>query len=77
MISMSSAIVSPAGWDVKVSYPAFGLLIEYAVAVRYPDARLTVTATEASQAVRDAREVWNSIAADLLKRGFDVSTELS
>jgi HEPN domain-containing protein len=67
----------PAGWGVKVSHPSFGLLIEYAVAARYPDARLTITAAEAAQAVRDAREVWNSIAADLLKRGFDMSTELS
>ena len=62
----------PDTWSVRRTHTDLAQLTEWAVEARYPGDWQEATATDAEQAVSQAREVYNSIAADFercTKRG--------
>ena len=54
----------PDTWSVRRTHTDLAQLTEWAVEARYPGDWQEATATDAEQAVSQAREVYNSIAAD-------------
>ena len=58
----------PDTWSVRRTHTDLAQLTEWAVEARYPGDRQEATATDAKQAVSQAREVYNSIAAEFKRR---------
>jgi len=58
----------PAGWSVKGEQPDLAELSEWAVEARYPADLPAATREDAQRAVRQAREIHESVVADLEKR---------
>lgn len=55
-------------WSVRHTHTDLAQLTEWAVEARYPGDWPEATATDAEQAVSQAREVYNSIAAEFERR---------
>ena len=60
----------PADWDVRRRFPDLAELTEWAVESRYPGEWQEANEYDAEQAFQQAREVLESILADLKKQGL-------
>ena len=58
----------PDTWSVRSTHPDLAQLTEWSVEARYPGDWQEATATDAEQAVSQARGVYNSIAAEFERR---------
>ena len=64
----------PEGWRVKAEHPDLGALSVWAVEARYPGDSPAAVEADARKAAQHAQAVWESVCADLAKRGLDTST---
>jgi HEPN domain-containing protein len=60
----------PDGWQVKQEQPDLAELTEWAVEARYPGDWPDATEVDARRAVEQARAVFESVRADLTRRGI-------
>ena len=58
----------PETWSVRRTHPDLAQLTQWSVEARYPGHWQEATATDAERAVSEARDVYNSIAADFKRR---------
>ncbi len=62
----------PDGWPFKTKYPNLGELTEWVTEGRYPGDWPDAVEADAQRAVRQARDVWQSVCADFRQHGFEV-----
>lgn len=60
----------PNDWQTRTDHPKLTELTEWAVEARYPSLTEEPTVVEAQRALSQARDVLNSVQADLSRRGF-------
>jgi HEPN domain-containing protein len=63
----------PVGWDILTAHPRLGTLTDWATVGRYPGNWPEATDTDARDAARQARAVWETVLNDLDRHGLDVS----
>ena len=66
----------PESWQLKKTHPNLTNLTRWVVEVRYPDKIKDATEAEASEAVRQARAIWESVSAALTEHGFHIEKNL-
>jgi HEPN domain-containing protein len=62
-------LLVPEGWNVNVPNPELAALTEWAVEARYPGGWDEATPEDARRAVHRAREIWEMVTAEFLRRG--------
>lgn len=63
----------PAGWRIHRTHADLARLSDHAVETRYPDDPVGLDRLAAANALRQARSIVRIVAADLARRGFDLS----
>jgi HEPN domain-containing protein len=63
----------PQGWDITRVHPDLSALSQWVTEGRYPGNWPEPTESDASNAARQARAVWETIVDDLERHGLDVS----
>jgi HEPN domain-containing protein/predicted nucleotidyltransferase len=63
----------PVGWDILTAHPNLTVLSQWATTGRYPGNWPEATDTDARDAARQARAVWETVLDDLDRHGLDVS----
>ena len=66
----------PESWQLKTAYPNLSNLTRWAVEARYPETMQEATNTEASEAVKQARSIWNSVSNALEEHGYTIEQDL-
>ncbi len=62
----------PQSWQLKKAHPNLSNLTNWIVEVRYPEKIQDATEAEASEAVKQARAIWNSVSTALAEHGYQV-----
>jgi HEPN domain-containing protein len=65
--------LTPAGWDVVTAHPDLSALTQWATIGRYPGNWPEATDQDASDAVGQARAIWETVLDDLDRHGLDVN----
>jgi HEPN domain-containing protein len=65
--------LTPSTWTLRQQHPRLGPLSQWVIAGRYPGNWPEATDTDARDAARQARAVWETVLDDLDRHGFDVS----
>jgi hypothetical protein len=63
----------PAGWRIAPSHPDLSSLSQWATHARYPGNWPEPTEPDCDLAARQARDIWETVLADLDQHGFDTS----
>jgi HEPN domain-containing protein len=62
----------PTDWHLKEEHPDLAELTEWAVEARYPGEWPDASNQDARSAVQQARAVWESVCADLIRHGHTI-----
>lgn len=62
----------PESWQLKKTHPNLSNLTKWVVEARYPEKIQDATEAEASEAVKQARSVWESVSDALAKHGVQI-----
>lgn len=65
----------PGDWQVKTAFPDLAEQKEWAVEARYPGEWPEATFDEAKPAVRQARELWESLRTDFARHGLEMERD--
>ncbi len=66
----------PESWQLKKTHPNLTNLTRWVVEARYPEKIQDATEAEASEAVKQARAIWESVSATLTEQGFHIEKDL-